>query len=78
MLLQSIIKSSFGQNKKFIKEYEQQSLIFKLFGGKLRSRVQCMKCEYKSDRAEPFLSLSLDITHHSKFEQCIQEFCKIE
>lgn len=44
-----------------IKKYEDKSVIFKLFGGKLRSQVVCSTCMQGSNTYEPFLSLSLVI-----------------
>lgn len=67
MFLQAIIKASFRNNPKFVKKYEEESIIFKQFGGKLRSQVRCLECDYKSNHYEPFLSLSLDITHNDTF-----------
>jgi len=61
MLLQSIIKASLGNDLKAIKKYESKSVIFRLFGGKLRSRVICGTCNQGSNTFDPFLSLSLVI-----------------
>lgn len=39
----------------------ETTLIHKIFGGKLRSRVQCQRCKHNSDTFDPMLDLSLDI-----------------
>lgn len=39
----------------------ETTLIHKIFGGKLRSRVQCGRCKHNSDTYDPILDLSLDI-----------------
>ncbi|KAK9060674.1 hypothetical protein SSX86_021380 [Deinandra increscens subsp. villosa] len=38
-----------------------KSLVHKIFGGRLRSQVKCMQCNYCSDKFDPFLDLSLEI-----------------
>nr|XP_043623253.1 ubiquitin carboxyl-terminal hydrolase 23 [Erigeron canadensis] len=38
-----------------------KSLVHKIFGGKLRSQVKCMQCNYCSNKFDPFLDLSLEI-----------------
>ncbi|XP_047321244.1 ubiquitin carboxyl-terminal hydrolase 23 [Impatiens glandulifera] len=37
------------------------SLVHKIFGGRLRSQVKCMQCSFCSNKFDPFLDLSLDI-----------------
>ncbi|KAF0698951.1 Aste57867_10442 [Aphanomyces stellatus] len=38
------------------------TLVHSVFGGTLRSHVQCAKCKFVSERLEPFLDLSLEIS----------------
>ncbi|XP_024978966.1 ubiquitin carboxyl-terminal hydrolase 23 [Cynara cardunculus var. scolymus] len=38
-----------------------RSLVHKIFGGRLRSQVKCMQCNYCSNKFDPFLDLSLEI-----------------
>lgn len=38
-----------------------KSLVHKIFGGRLRSQVKCMQCNYCSNKFDPFLDLSLEI-----------------
>ncbi|KAL4589899.1 hypothetical protein LXL04_002811 [Taraxacum kok-saghyz] len=39
----------------------EKSLVHKIFGGRLRSQVKCMQCNYCSNKFDPFLDLSLEI-----------------
>jgi ubiquitin carboxyl-terminal hydrolase 36/42 len=39
----------------------ETTVVHKIFGGKLRSRVQCGRCQYNSDTFDTILDLSLDI-----------------
>ncbi|KAG5243751.1 ubiquitin carboxyl-terminal hydrolase [Salix suchowensis] len=39
----------------------ETSLVHKIFGGSLRSQVECQQCSYCSNKFDPFLDLSLEI-----------------
>lgn len=63
-LLDAMQKSSLMRAPKSLKPADpirETTLVHKIFGGRLRSRVQCQVCKYNSDTFDPILDLSLDI-----------------
>jgi len=59
-------------------KFQEHTPIYKIFGGKLRSQVHCLSCDYKSSIYEPLCSISLDLTKHSSFQECFNDFCSSE
>jgi ubiquitin carboxyl-terminal hydrolase 36/42 len=53
---------------------EFTSFIYRIFGGRIRSQVKCKQCGYESNTYDPFLDLSLEITHASSVEAALQRF----
>ncbi|XP_009623302.1 ubiquitin carboxyl-terminal hydrolase 23 isoform X1 [Nicotiana tomentosiformis] len=51
-----------------------KSLVHKIFGGRLRSQVQCMQCNFCSDKFDPFLDLSLEILKADSLQRALQHF----
>lgn len=74
MFLQGILRASFGNLPKLTKKYEQLTMVYRIFAGKLRSQVKCLSCSYCSNSFEPFLALSLDVSKGNTFEECIRQF----
>ncbi|XP_070186180.1 ubiquitin carboxyl-terminal hydrolase 36-like isoform X2 [Littorina saxatilis] len=60
---------------KFSKE---TTVINQIFGGFLRSQVQCMKCSYRSNTYDPFMDLSLDIRGVYTVEDALAKYVKTE
>ncbi|KAM9744874.1 ubiquitin carboxyl-terminal hydrolase 17-like protein 6 [Menidia menidia] len=54
------------------------SVIDRLFGGYLRSRVECSACKEVSDTYEPFQDLTLDIERASSVSKALKRFVKPE
>lgn len=54
------------------------SLIYRIFGGKLRSQIRCEGVDYQSSKVDPFLDLSLDIGHASSVRRALQHFTSSE
>ncbi|PWN35841.1 cysteine proteinase [Meira miltonrushii] len=54
----------------------ETTLVHKIFGGKLRSRVTCERCNHNSDTYDTFLDLSLDIrkSHNSNIASALEHF----
>nr|GMD60847.1 Ubiquitin carboxyl-terminal hydrolase 23 [Ipomoea batatas] len=52
----------------------EKSLVHRIFGGRLRSRVKCMQCSYCSDKYDPFLDLSLEIMKADSLYKALEHF----
>ncbi|UZJ51654.1 hypothetical protein CBS101457_000974 [Exobasidium rhododendri] len=56
----------------------ETTVIHKIFGGKLRSRVQCQRCKYNSDTFDPILDLSLDLRKSSSVHEALEKFTSVD
>ncbi|XP_004288715.1 PREDICTED: ubiquitin carboxyl-terminal hydrolase 23 isoform X1 [Fragaria vesca subsp. vesca] len=56
----------------------EKSLVHKIFGGRLRSRVKCLQCSYCSDKLDPFLDLSLEIVKANSLNKALVNFTSEE
>lgn len=56
----------------------ETTLIHKIFGGKLRSRVQCQRCKHNSDTFDPILDLSLDLRKSSSVNEALEKFTSVD
>ncbi|OQR90424.1 ubiquitin-specific protease [Thraustotheca clavata] len=55
------------------------TLVHSVFGGTLRSYVKCAKCKFVSERIEPYLDLSLEISSGiSTIENALRHFTAVE
>lgn len=54
------------------------SLVHKIFGGRLRSQVKCMRCSYCSNTFDPFLDLSLEIVKADSLPKALTHFTAVE
>ena len=50
------------------------SFVSQIFGGRLRSRVQCTSCAHTSDTFEPVLDLSLEVSRAKSLEEALGDF----
>ena len=71
-------RSITGMKPKPSSEVEFTSFIYRIFGGRIRSQVKCTECEYESNTYDPFLDLSLEITHARSVERALQHFTEKE
>ncbi|KAJ3695441.1 hypothetical protein LUZ60_000818 [Juncus effusus] len=55
-----------------------KSLVHKIFGGRLRSQVKCMQCQYSSNKYDPFLDLSLEIAKADTVKKALSNFTAVE
>ena len=53
-------------------------VIHSIFGGELRSQIQCGKCKANFDTYEDFLDLSLEITHADSVIKALRQFTQSE
>lgn len=49
-----------------------------IFGGYLRSQVECMSCHGKSNTFDPLLDLSLEIRNCNTLQKALAHFTKAE
>lgn len=56
----------------------ETTFVHKIFGGKLRSRITCMRCKHNSDTFDPILDLSLDIRRCDTLGDAMNLFTEIE
>ncbi|KAJ6827686.1 ubiquitin carboxyl-terminal hydrolase 36 [Iris pallida] len=56
----------------------EKSLVHKIFGGRLRSQVQCMQCKFCSNKFDPFLDLSLEIMKADSLRKALAHFTHFE
>ncbi len=67
-----------GFNKKMPRPIQETSVIYRTFGGKLRSKVTCMECKHDSIITESFMDLSLDLNNSSTIHNCLDNFFRVE
>ncbi|XP_065850955.1 ubiquitin carboxyl-terminal hydrolase 23 [Euphorbia lathyris] len=56
----------------------EKSLVHKIFGGRLRSQVECQQCFYRSNKFDPFLDLSLEIYKADTLPLALRNFTAAE
>lgn len=59
-------------------ERREGALIYRIFGGKLRSRVKCMNCKTDSDTFDSFMDLSLDVSKAQSVEDALRAFVRTD
>ncbi|CAN6311782.1 unnamed protein product [Urochloa humidicola] len=57
---------------------EEGGIAKKLFGGCLKSQLRCPECNRCSDKSEPFIDLSLEVTMMESVMDALQSFTKVE
>ncbi|KAJ7498685.1 Usp36 protein [Mycena latifolia] len=67
-----------GQPPKIDPLLAETTWVHKIFGGRLRSRVQCSECGYNSDTFDSILDLSLDIHNMSGVRTALRKFVAID
>ncbi|QDZ22491.1 ubiquitin carboxyl-terminal hydrolase [Chloropicon primus] len=65
-------------NKKPTQEQVEECFIYRVFGGKLRSQIHCTGCNYKSNKYDPILDLSLEIFRTRSLEKALNMFTSKE
>jgi ubiquitin carboxyl-terminal hydrolase 36/42 len=57
---------------------KESTFLYRIFGGKLRSRVTCMSCKHNSDTFDSFMDLSLDVADAISLKDAFQSFVKVD
>ncbi|CAL4915728.1 unnamed protein product [Urochloa decumbens] len=57
---------------------EEGGIAKKIFGGCLKSQLRCPECDRCSDKSEPFIDLSLEVTMMESLMDALQSFTKVE
>lgn len=52
--------------------------VHKIFGGRLRSRVKCLSCDYNSDTFDNILDLSIDIYGVNNIRDALRKFVAVD
>ncbi|KAG6553280.1 hypothetical protein Mapa_005014 [Marchantia paleacea] len=60
------------------KPSQDKSLVYKIFGGRLRSQVKCSVCSHCSNTYDPFLDLSLDIVRADSLTKALTRFTAVD
>ncbi|KAL2633666.1 hypothetical protein R1flu_005145 [Riccia fluitans] len=60
------------------KPSQDRSLVYKIFGGRLRSQVKCSVCSHCSNTYDPFLDLSLEIVRADSLTKALTRFTAVD
>ncbi|XP_013376592.1 PREDICTED: ubiquitin carboxyl-terminal hydrolase 42-like isoform X2 [Chinchilla lanigera] len=63
---------------RFDRHTQATTLTYQIFGGYLRSRVQCLNCKGVSDTFEPCLDITLEIKAAPSVNKALEQFVKPE
>lgn len=56
----------------------ETSWVYRLFGGKFRSRVHCTECNHNSDTFDTLLDLSVDVGRCDTLDDALKKFAAVE
>eukprot|EP00262_Sarcandra_glabra_P006204 TRINITY_DN18333_c0_g1_i1.p1 TRINITY_DN18333_c0_g1~~TRINITY_DN18333_c0_g1_i1.p1 ORF type:complete len:556 (-),score=65.39 TRINITY_DN18333_c0_g1_i1:191-1759(-) len=59
--MQSICLEELGGEKKVDSRLHETTFVQQIFGGRIRSKVQCLRCRHESERYENIMDLTLEI-----------------
>ncbi|CAN7014330.1 unnamed protein product [Brassica rapa subsp. trilocularis] len=77
--MQSVCIKASGCDMPKTKKLEDTTLIGLTFGGYLRSKIKCMKCQEKSERREKMMDLTVEIDGDiSTLEEALHRFTRTE
>lgn len=77
-VVDALQKSCLNGYLKLDKYSRETTVINQIFGGFLRSQVQCMKCKEKSNTYDPYLDISLDIKSVQSLERAFEKYVTAE
>ncbi|KAI1796180.1 cysteine proteinase [Ganoderma leucocontextum] len=67
-----------GAPPKLDPKLAEQTWVYKVFGGLLRSRVSCLSCGYNSDTFDRMLDLSVDIAGVGSLRDALRKFVTVD
>ncbi|KAL6305799.1 cysteine proteinase [Sparassis latifolia] len=67
-----------GYGTKIDHKLAETTWVHKIFGGQLRSRVQCLQCGYNSDTFDSILDLSIDIYGVTGLKEALRKFVAVD
>ncbi|KAL8099870.1 hypothetical protein AgCh_032211 [Apium graveolens] len=59
-------------------QFSRENWPFKVFGGRLVSKLKCCNCEHLSDTYEPSIDLSLEIKDVTTLQDALESFTKLK
>lgn len=69
---------SYNDHSKLDIKIKESTWVHQVFGGRLRSRVTCVKCNHPSDTFDSILDLSLDVQRSHSITEALDKFVKID
>ncbi|KAK4051307.1 hypothetical protein OIO90_004788 [Microbotryomycetes sp. JL221] len=69
----------YGKNPKMPQQVKESNFVHQIFGGRVRSRVQCLTCQHPSDTFDSVLDLSLDLARNTtSLKQALSQFTRAD
>ncbi|KAF9623620.1 hypothetical protein IFM89_003547 [Coptis chinensis] len=73
----SIVDAS-AKDEESASSVQDSSLVNKIFGGRLQSKLRCCECGHSSDTFEPLVDLSLEIENVDSLPNALKSFTNVE
>ncbi|XP_061182057.1 ubiquitin carboxyl-terminal hydrolase 36-like isoform X1 [Saccostrea echinata] len=77
-VVDSMQRSTLNGHTKLDKFSKETTVVNQIFGGYLRSQVQCLRCKEKSNTYDPFMDISLDIKTVPSLEKAFEKYVQPE
>lgn len=70
--LEQILNASYAEkpSRMHVIKTQSKTPIFQIFGGKLRSQINCKACDYKSDTFDETFTLNVPLPSGKSPDQC--------
>ena len=80
--LEALLNSSFEQkpSRSHVIKNQSQTPLFKIFGSKMRSQINCQKCNYKSDTYDETFTLNLPLPRgqNATFGHALMQYFSVD
>jgi ubiquitin carboxyl-terminal hydrolase 36/42 len=77
-LIEAMQKSCLAGLGKVDHKVAETTWVYRLFGGRLRSRVKCRNCGHPSDTFDSVLDLSIDVNGVRNLKESLHKFVKLD